>query len=1709
MPYSGAGKFPYWMTIGYNGTSGAAALSELVPVIADGTTLYGLTATAAMSSATWASGASVKLTFFDASGSQTGTSGTATSGSLTAYTAGTTTWSVTPLTAPANSVTVQATVTLIGTPSAANLLNVYQAQVLQTNSTAMAPVLNVNYGFASGIYSWTAVSNAILGSGYSPLVTADGNFDSLVIADTIELMGGPGGTPSVIPGLVDPASGLGVIYKVSAPGGVVSLSTGGFGTAGPYDLGAPQPTTDVIESLLLDGERPFGYRASNRTISIPVLIFAPTLATLAYAREYLLSQIDQQTWHVTWTPASTGLPMILECFRAEPSVITYGFNYNREGNPAGSAYALSVVTITAQALPYGKSGIDGAQQVDFAAGLIGTGTLPTAVTIDDYSSITTAGWTRNTSHPKNGSSCALHVGPVPFKSPPDHTAYSHGSLSKNITGLPVLSVWFGQSYDTSWPKDPKFISNVTLHWTLTDNNGQVLTFKVTHNKCPWGPDLSHPAWTRISARIPQSQASFNYSHVTAYSLLVTNATVAGSAAYVRMHAWLDTLLATTLSVAQGAPSPRAGVYTVYGLPNTARASVNAEIQLPAAAAQTQELTQSGTWSVPPGVTSVFAEAWGGGGAGGSLSGASGTALAGGGGGAEYAADTCTVIPGSKVPVTIGAGGTPVYPAALTATFGTAGTHKWTCPAGVTSVQAEVWGGGGAGTAGGGGGGGSAYAVNATVAVTAGKVYTLTVGAGGRPSTGKTAADNNARNGSSSSFPGDSVTVTAQGGKSPVVGASYGGDSGKGTSAGGTTIWWGGVGGTSPGGPGGGGGAAGSAAGRGQYGKNGAAGTGTAGGAGGTGASGAGSGGAGAGMPGVPVAGAVPGGGGGGGYTRGVNYQGAAGGAGTVKLAYTPAVANGGTTTFGSSGTTSPVVTAHGGNSVSSANAEAGATGGSGSSNAAHFSGGTGGLPASDALNRYLHLNLGALMTTLGSAAVTSSSASFTSSAYGGSTAGTGLALLLVTSAAALSGATVTDSAGNDYKLAGSVTVASSTVTIQAFYTPITNAITSGTTISLANSTATTYGYLWYASPYLIALEDGAALPSGSGTGTSASVTFPAYSTTAYPSGPNLFQVMAYANNNTAAFTNPGGVSNAGSTASVTSGTMVMSAAAIGVASPTALTWTATLASTGWAALGLPFAAANQEELITRLSSASSTTSTSSTVIALTTAPLFQASPNGLVVVVTEAAATSTITVTDSLSTTFTQVTQVQSGSAAFLHVHTGRPASAYSTANTITVSDNVSQTRTAKAYYVAGVASAYDASTNTGTGTTASITPTTGDSDGNCSLVIFASDSGNAVSGAPSSPFIDAGVQSSGNFRVNPYFAKVASTTDPGAVSATYGSSTTWGAISVRFRVSNVTPGGGGSSAGPGGAGVAAPPAAGAPAFTGGGKGAAGPSIANSAGVAASNPGGGGSGAKASTGSQLGGTGGNGLARLTYQPPLRTLSDWILHRPSDNAPQALSPVISIPPSDPPDNREYILPSLVPNASASFNGTYSVILVAHAFDSPGASRRVSATISQYEYANGPVISVQATRTFTPNVHTVNGYLTMGEVTLPVKDHDPANTEAYYTVAIHDTNQGDSYQDVLFLDTRGTTVFCNIAPGSAGDGQYSNYYVDEPSPDRDLGAVLGTAQGREHAISVLDMSFMTGGPLYVTSGDNTFLAYSTAGAPNLGLTYQPRWHVDRLQ
>ena len=175
--------------------------------------------------------------------------------------------------------------------------------------------------------------------------------------------------------------------------------------------------------------------------------------------------------------------------------------------------------------------------------------------------------------------------------------------------------------------------------------------------------------------------------------------------------------------------------------------------------------------------------------------------------------TVTVTPSNAC----GSGTARTLTVTTSLTASSASTFTWICPVDVTSIQVEMWGGGAGGGGAsnttnyaGSGGGGGAYTKNATVAVTPGTSYTITIGAAG--TAGTTSA--NGGNGGNTTATFGSTTVVANGGSGGIRGTSTSGSSGGlgGTVSTGTgvTSYAGGAGYKSTSGvPGGGGGGAGS------------------------------------------------------------------------------------------------------------------------------------------------------------------------------------------------------------------------------------------------------------------------------------------------------------------------------------------------------------------------------------------------------------------------------------------------------------------------------------------------------------------------------------------------------------------------------------------------------------------------------------------------------------------------------------------------------------------------------------------------------------------------------------------------------------------------------------------------------------------------------------------------------------------------------------
>jgi hypothetical protein len=467
--------------------------------------------------------------------------------------------------------------------------------------------------------------------------------DSLIIADAVELLGGS--VASAIPQCA------GAIFKLQ-PG---------------YDLSAPQPTTDIVGSMLLDGERPFGRRASNRTIVLPIIIDAPDFATLSAAREVLLQLVDAQTWALTWT-RSGGLPIVFDCFRAEPTVVAWGGVDGWLVSPVGA------LTLTFQAMPYGRSDLPVSLEV--ASPLPGQPSPLSPVVIDAFTSVVAGqNWAQSAKCVIGPNSARFNPANAPISDPTGQAGHGATYLSatfagKDITGRSSLTVQagFGTDYWATWHEGP-----VVFYWTLTDGSGHTLSFSATRTVHASNSPGS-PNWQQVTVPIPAQNAAGNFvfSNVTRYQFNATNRGVGGFR-YAQMY--LDAVTANPRS-AQTPAAVRGAMYSLLGIQGTARAPVSLQFQQAPGTGGTVTVTLPGpagtpqSWVAPSGVTSVTVAEIAPGGIGGTRTSAG---QAGGGGGGESAGQTVTVTPGAISTYNLGAPGTSGADTVFTTDLGTSVT----------------------------------------------------------------------------------------------------------------------------------------------------------------------------------------------------------------------------------------------------------------------------------------------------------------------------------------------------------------------------------------------------------------------------------------------------------------------------------------------------------------------------------------------------------------------------------------------------------------------------------------------------------------------------------------------------------------------------------------------------------------------------------------------------------------------------------------------------------------------------------------------------------------------------------------------------------------------------------------------------------------------------------------------------------------------------
>jgi hypothetical protein len=227
----------------------------------------------------------------------------------------------------------------------------------------------------------------------------------------------------------------------------------------------------------------------------------------------------------------------------------------------------------------------------------------------------------------------------------------------------------------------------------------------------------------------------------------------------------------------------------------------------------------------------------------------------------------------------------------------------------------------------------------------------------------------------------------------------------------------------------------------------------------------------------------------------------------------------------------------------------------------------------------------------------------------------------------------------------------------------------------------------------------------------------------------------------------------------------------------------------------------------------------------------------------------------------------------------------------------------------------------------------------------------------------------------------------------------------------------------------------------------------------------------------------------------------------------LVPFVSPSPADPADGSiEYPVASLVPGVNARFAGTYTIVASVWAWHTTNVARTLTVRVTQNEQPGGAAYTSSVAVSVRPDTLTqasgtnasFGPLVIVGELTLPVQELPQDNKNAYFTVAVTSTDTADQFQDVLFLDSTGSTVLI-ISPTV-----YAQMFVDAPNADRDLGLVMGSLYDRDDAVSIMDRAVITGGPVSVDPHGNAgLLVYAAEGAPNTQLTFWPAWWLDRYQ
>ena len=309
--------------------------------------------------------------------------------------------------------------------------------------------------------------------------------DSLVLADMVELL--RGGQVSAHP---------------MCPGAQMILAPG-------YDRGAGVPQTDLIASLMTDGENPRGRRTGNRTCTLRVKIIGTSRANLNGAKELLLALVDQAKFPLTWTPdpqGGTPLPMVFDCFRTAGSSVDQ--DQNNEDN------LVAYVTLVFPAHPFGRSAV--LTTISFPGPSASFTAPPPAVRLDDMQAVVSStqpsAWSQSSQHVADSFSARWSFAASDQQSAPAYTRtlYDPGFASDFEAGT---GAWFASGASTAMTQSAVVAHGGTHSMALTCNSttdGFTAAELGSALAVVPGDKVTVSAWARAGSSTRTAQLNVNF-----------------------------------------------------------------------------------------------------------------------------------------------------------------------------------------------------------------------------------------------------------------------------------------------------------------------------------------------------------------------------------------------------------------------------------------------------------------------------------------------------------------------------------------------------------------------------------------------------------------------------------------------------------------------------------------------------------------------------------------------------------------------------------------------------------------------------------------------------------------------------------------------------------------------------------------------------------------------------------------------------------------------------------------------------------------------------------------------------------------------------------------------------------------------------------------------------------------------------------------------